>query len=97
MEKTFFEAFNDWFQAVVKMINQHQSEINQYSAIELNEGRRYYKVVVNGAAWAFVDKQNGDILKPASWNAPAKHARGNVFDMHGGLKHVSAYGPAYMR
>jgi hypothetical protein len=21
----------------------------------------------------------GDIMKPANWNAPAKHARGNVF------------------
>lgn len=29
--------------------------------------------------FAFVDPENGDIYKPASWNAPAKKARANVF------------------
>ena len=33
---------------------------------------------------AFVDKKTGDIFKPASYKAPAKHARGNVnSDQHG--------------
>lgn len=43
-----------------------------------------------GCAWAFVARVNnttkglgevkaGDLLKPASWKAPAKHARGNIF------------------
>ena len=97
MEKSLFEAVNVWYQAVVKMVTEHQSKFQSNLAIELSEGRRYYKVVVNGSAWAFVDKESGDILKPASWNAPAKHARGNVFDMHGGLKYITVYGPAYMR
>jgi len=29
---------------------------------------------------SFVDKTTGDIYKAASWNAPAKHARGNIYD-----------------
>ena len=54
----------------------------------------------------FIDKSTGDILKPASYNAPAKGARGNVldkqymsdlkrfFDTHGGhlySRHSLAY------
>lgn len=41
--------------------------------------------------------KRGDVMKPASWKAPAKHARGNLFDSDNGLKNCSEYGPAYMR
>lgn len=29
--------------------------------------------------------KRGDVLKPATYKAPAKHARGNIFDEHNGL------------
>ena len=35
----------------------------------------------------------GDLLKPASWNQPAKHSRGNIFD---GTDKWSFYGPTYL-
>ncbi len=38
----------------------------------------------------------GDILKPASWSAPARHARGSVFNANP-VEGVSAYGPDYLR
>ena len=54
-------------------------------------GKRYYKIVSeefdtfqdrnewrDGSVHAFVDKKTGEVYKPASWNAPAKHVR---FDM----------------
>ena len=57
-------------------------------------GKRYYKIVQqefetwekskyygqyrDGSVHAFVDKETGDVYKPASWKAPAKHVR---FDM----------------
>ncbi len=50
-----------------------------------------------GSAWAFLNTENGDVLKPASFKAPAKHARGNIYDAHGGMGTVGVYGPAYMR
>jgi hypothetical protein len=40
---------------------------------------------------------NGDVLKAASWRAPAKHARGNIFDEYDGLRNMNEYGPAYLR
>lgn len=39
----------------------------------------------------------GDILKPASWKTPAKHARGNILDEHGGMSQMGPHGPAYRR
>ena len=54
-------------------------------------GKKYYKIVSeefdtfqdrnewrDGSVHAFVDKKTGEVYKPASWNAPAKHVR---FDM----------------
>jgi hypothetical protein len=39
----------------------------------------------------------GDVLKPATYKAPAKHARGNVFDANNGLGTVEWTGPGYLR
>ena len=54
-------------------------------------GKRYYKIVqqefetweksrnygkyADGSVHCFVDKETGDVYKPASWSAPAKHIR----------------------
>lgn len=38
----------------------------------------------------------GDILKPATWKAPAKHARGNLFDANP-LEKCGQYGLEYLR
>lgn len=32
------------------------------------------------SAYCFIDLSNGDILKAAGWKAPAKGARGNIFN-----------------
>lgn len=49
------------------------------------------------SVWAFIDKTTGDVLKPASWSAPAKQARGNIFDEKNGMGSMTPYGPAYIR
>ncbi len=66
------------------------------------KGKRYVKLIRRGGKWngsahCFVDMTNGDVLKAASWDAPAKHARGNIFDEHNGLKSMGEHGPAYLR
>ena len=55
---------------------------------KVNTGKKYYKIVQmnfdtfqnrneyrEGSVHAFVDKQTGQVYKPASWAAPAKHVR----------------------
>ena len=62
-----------------------------------SQGRRYIKVIRGGSVHCFVDRTNGDVLKAASWKAPAKHARGNLFDKDNGLGSMGEFGPAYLR
>jgi len=64
-------------------------------------GKRYVRVVTSNvnvtnsaSVYCWVDQTNGDVLKSASWKAPAKHARGNIY---GDVSHLSAYGAAYLR
>lgn len=42
----------------------------------------------------FLDLTNGDILKAASWKAPAKHPRGNIFSQANGRE---AYQQGHVR
>ena len=39
------------------------------------EGSKYYGQYRDGSVHAFVDKKTGQVFKPASWAAPAKHVR----------------------
>tara|TARA_Y100000034_G_scaffold1017_1_gene1291 strand:+ start:9253 stop:9591 length:339 start_codon:yes stop_codon:yes gene_type:complete len=79
--------------------------------LDTDEGGKFIRIVEdNGSqksAFAFVAKvdgqtkalgkvKQGDVLKTASWKAPARHARGNIFDDSKGLKHVGPRGPAYL-
>ena len=55
---------------------------------EIREGKKYYKIVQvefdtfqgrneyrDSSVHSFVDKNTGDVYKPASWRSPAKHVR----------------------
>ena len=73
--------------------------------LSLKPGRKFIKVVEGNRVWGFVAKVDGthkglpmlkgDILKAATWRAPAKHSRGSIFDkeMH---KSFSWTGPNYL-
>ncbi|MBI9086797.1 MAG: hypothetical protein JEZ11_24585 [Desulfobacterales bacterium] len=73
--------------------------------LEIKHGKKYAKIIIkqnptdkHGSAWAFINKETGDILKPANWSTPAKHSRGNILtDKNFGIDRVSAYGPAYLK
>lgn len=42
------------------------------------------------------EMKRGDVMKAASFKAPAKHARGNIFDEHNGLSKITQYGVEYL-
>jgi hypothetical protein len=68
--------------------------------IEIIKGRKYAKIVKvsnQRTVHSFIDLSNGDILKAATFNAPAKHARGNIFDSNCGVgTAVNVYGANYL-
>lgn len=72
------EQFNSFFKKCQDLVNQDRSD----SVLSVTEGNRFLKIIItsgtNVSVFAFVDKNNGDVLKPASFKAPARHARGNV-------------------
>ena len=61
-------------------------------------GRKYIKISqFCGAGKArsvhsFINANTGDIYKPASWKAPAKHARGNIFSHRNGGEALAGNG-----
>ena len=72
-------------------IRMHQNYTSDWSKQQLESiknGRKYYKIMQHefdtfrdrneyreGSVHAFVDKNTGEVYKPASYNAPAKHVR----------------------
>ena len=100
------EVFEDFDTALMRFIEFSQEVVDnnmkqfpgQHKKLVLMKGRRYIRVVsddgTQSSAWAFVDTTNGDILKPASWKAPAKHARGNIFNAEYTL---TPWGPPYLK
>ena len=59
----------------------------------VQKGKKYLKVIQvefdtfqnrneyrDGSVHAFIDKNTGDVYKPASWKSPAKHVRYNLLD-----------------
>lgn len=66
-------------------------------------GKKYIRIVKNEqsgsrSVYAFVDAQTGNIYKPANWNSPAKHIRGNLSDPEFSWgKALHLHGVAYIR
>ena len=82
------------------------SEINKKMIKEFDEnvsfvvGKKYIKVITGNSVWGFVVNTTddlmfryGDILRAASWKAPARNAaRGNVFENY----EIQWTGPNYL-
>ena len=86
-------------------LNTYKKEIgityfDNYTVIA-TEGKKYFKVyrreVKDGigrheSIVAFIDKTTGDIYKPATHAAPAKHRRGNINSPEDGMEAIDAAG-----
>jgi hypothetical protein len=72
--------------------------------LRVDVGNKYIRLWKGTSCWGFISRVNGDhkgvpikkgdLLKPATWKAPAKHARGNIMD---GTAMWGVYGPEYMK
>ena len=72
--------------------------------LKIKPGRKFDKVIENNRVWGFVAKTDGvlkgvaynvgDVFKAAGWSAPAKWARGSIFDTN--KNWYSWTGPNYL-
>ena len=105
--------FQAWLTVANKVLEDHRKlhyVTLPKETLKPNEGERYIKISrisenvdpqtgrpIVSSAYGFIDRTNGDVLMAASWRAPAKHARGNIFQPDNGLACVGPYGIAYMK
>jgi hypothetical protein len=76
---------------------------NQYSELTVEIGNKFIRLWQGTGCWGFISRvdgdlkgspiKKGDLLKAATWKAPAKHARGNIID---GSARYGVYGPEYL-
>tara|TARA_R110000824_G_scaffold380085_3_gene572334 strand:+ start:344 stop:739 length:396 start_codon:yes stop_codon:yes gene_type:complete len=109
IEKYYLYHLDSFISMCQFIVDKKMKTLSWDSKLSIRKGRRYDKILSkdvgnpsnsphnnsNEKVWGFVDKTNGDILKPASWNAPAKHARGNIYE-EDCMQFIGPYGPAYM-
>ena len=71
----------DWTEELVTRLQkdydrQYKGKSNDPCKFSITTGRKYHKILdKKGSCHAFVNKETGEVFKPASWNAPAKHVR----------------------
>jgi hypothetical protein len=86
----------DWSDAIENLlfninVKYHESfPTNKDMVLSLVAGSKFVKVIHDNSVWGFIAKKDGvlkgipyfvgDVFKPASWSAPAKHVRGSIFD-----------------
>jgi len=73
----------------LKLIKE-ESAVKFKKTLYVKSGRKFDKVIHDSSVWGFVAKTDGmlkgvpymvgDVFKAASWRAPAKWARGSIFD-----------------
>jgi len=78
------------------------TKLNEYS-LTVEIGNKFIRLWDGTSCWGFISRvdgdlkgspiKKGDLLKAATWKAPAKHARGNIID---GTARYGVYGPEYI-
>jgi len=98
--KKFEERLATFLRLAQEMVNAYFAEHlpdSKLFILSTQPGARYVRIVrSDGSAWAFVDSENGNILKCDGWKRPAKGARGNIFDTDP-LAGVNSYGANYAK
>ena len=93
---------SEWSKDQLESINNGTANLTRFV---VKTGRKYYKIMQQefdtfrdrneyreGSVHAFVDKNTGEVYKPASYNAPAKHVR---YDLRVINDRVKLHDPRY--
>ena len=97
----FDKKFDEFLEGCQRVVDEGTRNLGWRTILTTRKGSKYIKIISedsghgNRTVWGFVEKSNGDILKPQSWSRPAKNNRGNIFD-EDPLLFIGQYGPAYI-
>ena len=93
---------SEWSKDQLESINNGTANLTRFV---VKTGRKYYKIMQQefdtfrdrneyreGSVHAFVDKNTGEVYKPASYNSPAKHVR---YDLRVINDRVKLHDPRY--
>ena len=90
IKETYDLAVDNLLENIVIKYNKWMPDSYRKCNPILVEGRKFVKVIEDNSVWGFIAKKDcvlkgipyfvGDVFKPASWSAPAKHVRGSIFD-----------------
>ena len=104
--ETYCESLTENYkQHSVRMYESSDSDYSKKQLENVKNGRKYYKIMQHdfdtfqdrneykeGCVHAFVDKNTGEVYKPASYNSPAKHVR---YDLRVINDRVKLHDPRY--
>jgi hypothetical protein len=97
------ETFDNFLYYVQKITDEYYEQYETQSCkITVKYGRKFAKIikvtVPNGgtSVHSFVELATGDVYKAASWKAPAKHVRANIYDYESLKRGVSHHGANYL-
>ena len=79
---------SDWANKQLESVKNGTANLMRFNVIK---GRKYWKIFAyeyddraeeykQGSINCFVDRETGDVFKPASYNKPAKHVRYNLLE-----------------
>lgn len=101
------ENLDKFLAALTTLLNEYK-KANGYTyfkeyLVKAKEGNKFIRVykfeapnlgggVGNQSILCFIDKVTGDILKPATYKAPAKGIRGNVNSAQNGMEAITPQG-----
>jgi len=97
--------FEQWLEKVDKIRKEYWDKnftYKEYTPLTYVKGRNYVRIMSEGSVWGFVVMKDnpkkgeimGDLLRAASYNSPAKHSRGNIFN---GTDQWEFFGPKYLK
>ena len=85
-QKSIPEMVLDWTEELVRYLqDDYDSEPYDNGGrykFTIQTGRKYHKIHDGNGVHAFVDKNTGEVYKPASYKAPAKHVRYDLRRIH---------------
>lgn len=63
---------------LAEKLNQKFQHRTNFTSIDVKHGKKYDKLIHDGSVFAFVSKETGEVIKPATYASPARNAQGQT-------------------